>query len=58
VSDNPEGRTAHWRKRAAQLRVIAEEFNHPQARDELLRLADQWEGMAEREERRQEIRRR
>lgn len=56
VSDNPWGRPAQWRKRAAELREIADEFNHAQARDDLRRLADQWEGMAEREERRQGIR--
>ena len=54
---DPDGRTAEWRKRAEELRAIAEEFNHAQARDDLLRLADQWEAMAEREERRQRLQR-
>lgn len=47
-----DGRAAAWRKRAEELRAIAEGFNHAQARDDLLQLAGQWEGMAEREERR------
>jgi hypothetical protein len=54
VSPNPDGRAAQWRKRAEELRAIAEEFNHAEARGDMLKLADQWEGMAEREERRQE----
>jgi len=57
VSPNPDGRAAQWRKRAEELRAIAEEFNHAEARGDLLKLANQWGGMAEREERRQEKRR-
>jgi len=52
LSHDPNGRAAQWRKRADELRAIADAFNHAQARDDLLKLAEQWEAMADREERR------
>jgi hypothetical protein len=57
VSDEPADRPSKWRKRADELRVIAEGFNHVgPARDDLLQLARQWDEMAEREEIRSGVR--
>ena len=56
VSDEPADRPSKWRKRAEELRVIAEGFGHGGARQDLLKLAEQWEVMAEREEIRSGVR--
>ena len=37
-----------YRRRAEELRLIAETFSHERARSDLLALAEQWEIMAER----------
>lgn len=50
-----EKRVEGWRERAEELRVIAEGFKDPKSREDLLKLADQWERMAEREEYRHKI---
>jgi len=53
VSDDPADRPGRWRKRAEELRAIADQFtNSVRARSDLLKLADQWDEMADREDRR------
>ena len=49
TSKSPAQRSDEWLKRASELREIAEHFSDPSARDDLMRLADQWEKMAKRE---------
>jgi hypothetical protein len=44
-------RARAWLARAEELRVIAEQFAHPQARNDLLELAATWSALAENEER-------
>ena len=50
MSEQTDGPTL-WRKHAAELRAFAERFAHTTSRDDLLRLAEQWVRMADREER-------
>jgi hypothetical protein len=38
-----------WRRRAAELRRMADEIREPKARSDVLKLAIDWELMAERE---------
>jgi hypothetical protein len=42
-------RIKQWHDRAEELRTLAEQFNHKDARNDLLSLANQWEAMAKRE---------
>jgi hypothetical protein len=42
----------HWRSRAEEMRVLAEDMNDTETRRTMNRLADGWEKMADRAERR------
>lgn len=43
---------AHWRDRADELRSVADDFKDEQAKQQLLRCADDYDRMAERAEKR------
>lgn len=56
--DDPADRPGQWRKRGDELRAIADQFSKSvTARSDLLKLADQWDEMAEREDGRRRARR-
>jgi hypothetical protein len=42
----------HWRQRAEEARSIAEQMNDPQSKEAMLRIARDYEHLAERAERR------
>jgi hypothetical protein len=44
-------RVDKWRKRAEEIRVVAEEMWDPEAKAMMLRMAQDWDNMAERHER-------
>jgi hypothetical protein len=39
---------AHWRQRAAEARSVAEQMNDPQSKEAMLRIAKDYERLAER----------
>ena len=50
---NPLHDPDHWRKRAAQTRAKADMFAHPQSKVRLLRIAEEYDRLAERAEEQQ-----
>jgi hypothetical protein len=42
----------HWRQRAEEARTIAEQMNEPQSKEAMLRIAKDYERLAERAEQR------
>lgn len=42
----------HWRWRAAELRVIADQMEHPYSKEQILLIADDYEKLADRAQRR------
>ena len=49
---DPLEQARHWRARADELRAVAEQMDHPLAREDLFRVARQWDAMAQDTERR------
>jgi hypothetical protein len=45
-------KASHWRKRAEELRTLAEGFGSQKAHDDLLAVALQWDRMADMDDRR------
>lgn len=43
---------AHWRQRAGEARTIAEQMNDPQSKESMVRIAKDYERLAERAEQR------
>jgi hypothetical protein len=43
---------AHWRQRAEEARAVAEQMNEPQSKEAMLRIAKDYEHLAERAEQR------
>lgn len=48
---NPENRAAEFRKRAADIRAKVKGFSTPEAREGLLKIAEDWDRLAESAER-------
>ena len=48
MSEEDRLRAHTWRSRAEELRTVADGFSDWRARDDLLRIAEQWEVMARR----------
>lgn len=48
---NPEARAAEFRKRAADIRAMVKDFSTAEAREGLLKIADDWDRLAEAAER-------
>lgn len=46
-TETPEARAAEFRKRAANIRAMVKDFTTLEARDGLLRIASDWERLAE-----------
>jgi len=49
---DPLEQARSWRARADEIRAVAEQMGHPLAKEELFRLAEQWDAMAEDSEQR------
>ena len=49
--ENPASKAAEFRKRAADIRAMVKDFSTAEAREGLLRIADDWDRLAEAAER-------
>jgi hypothetical protein len=52
VAKVPINDPKHWRERAEEARTVAEEMNDPHSKRKMLRIADDYEELARRAERR------
>lgn len=50
-AENPESRAMEFRKRAADIRAMVKDFTTAEAREGLLKIADDWDRLAEAAER-------
>jgi molecular chaperone GrpE (heat shock protein) len=52
VAKVPINDPKHWRERAEETRTVAEEMDHPDSKRKMLRIAEDYEELARRAERR------